>query len=145
VSHKLNFTFVVREPADGQWGVIKAGVWNGLIRWSSSACWQCDCTAPHCRQVMDKEVMLGAAAFTVSHERMQVPPGGRSVGTAGQVVNFTVPIDVQPYTFMYRSARPPLLSLPRRPAEISRAGLFFAGSLSKQDRPLHPALRAGLQ
>lgn len=85
VSYKLNFTYMVRQPADGQWGIKEGGGWNGMIR-----------------QVMDKEVMLGAAAFTVSHERIQV-------------VNFTVPIDVQPYTFMYR-----------RPTQISRAGLFFA-------------------
>ena len=34
VSMKLNFTYVVREPSDGQWGVVRGGQWNGLIRWS---------------------------------------------------------------------------------------------------------------
>ena len=32
---KLNFTYVVREPSDGQFGVVRGGQWNGLIRsWS---------------------------------------------------------------------------------------------------------------
>ena len=35
VSIKLNFTYVVREPSDGQFGVVRGGQWNGLIRsWS---------------------------------------------------------------------------------------------------------------
>ena len=55
------------------------------------------------RQVIDKEVLLGAAAFTVSRERMQVATNNIPfVIHCFQVVNFTVPIDVQPYTFMYR-------------------------------------------
>ena len=55
------------------------------------------------RQVIDKEVLLGAAAFTVSRERMQVATNNiHFVIHCFQVVNFTVPIDVQPYTFMYR-------------------------------------------
>ena len=53
------------------------------------------------RQVVDKEVMLAAAAFAISHERMQV-------------VNFTSAFDLQPYAFMYR-----------RPKEVSRAVLFI--------------------
>ena len=41
------------------------------------------------RQLVDKEVVMAAAAFAISHERMQA-------------VNFTSPIDLQPYAFMYR-------------------------------------------
>ena len=52
------------------------------------------------RQVKDKEVMLAAAAFAISYERMEA-------------VNFTSAIDLQPYAFMYR-----------RPKEVSRAVLF---------------------
>ena len=33
MSQKLNFTYVVVEPADGQWGVARGGQWNGMIRW----------------------------------------------------------------------------------------------------------------
>ena len=84
ISYKLNFTYVVKEPADGLWGLKENGQWNGMIR-----------------QVMDEEVMLAAAAFSVSHERLQV-------------VNFTKALDLQPYTFMYR-----------RPTELSRAVLFI--------------------
>jgi len=62
----------------------KGGEWNGLIK-----------------QVMDGDVVLAAAAFAISHERQQV-------------VNFTMPLDLQPYTFMYR-----------RPAPLSRAVLFI--------------------
>ena len=83
ISYKLNFTYVVKEPADGLWGLKQNGQWNGLIK-----------------QVMDGEVMLAAAAFAVSHERQQV-------------VNFSMPLDLQPYTFMYR-----------RPTTLSRAVLF---------------------
>ena len=33
ISHKLNFSYSVREPADGKWGVRSgAGEWNGMIR-----------------------------------------------------------------------------------------------------------------
>ena len=72
ISYTLNFTYVVREPADGLWGSQVNGQWNGLIR-----------------QVMDKEVMLAAAPIPISLERQQV-------------VNFTTTLDRQPYTFMYR-------------------------------------------
>ena len=41
------------------------------------------------RQLVDKEVVMAAAAFAISHERMQA-------------VNFTSAIDLQPYAFMYR-------------------------------------------
>ena len=83
ISHKLNFSYSVREPADGLWGAQEGGTWNGMIK-----------------QVVDKEVMLAAAAFAISYERMQV-------------VNFTSALDLQPYAFMYR-----------RPKEVSRAVLF---------------------
>jgi len=84
ISYKLNFTYVVKVPADGLWGLKVNGQWNGLIR-----------------QVMDEEVLMAAAAFAISYERQQV-------------VNFTKPLDLQPYTFMYR-----------RPTELSRAVLFI--------------------
>ena len=32
VSYKLNFTYMVRQPADGQWGIKEGGGWNGMIR-----------------------------------------------------------------------------------------------------------------
>jgi len=85
ISWKLNFTYEVEEPRDGKWGVKdSSGNWNGLIR-----------------QVVDGDVMLAAAAFTVSRERLEA-------------VNFSMSLDVQPYTFMYR-----------RPKETSRALLFL--------------------
>lgn len=84
ISKKLNFTYIVKEPADGLWGLKVNGEWNGLIK-----------------QVMDGDVLMAAAAFAVSHERQQV-------------VNFTIPLDLQPYTFMYR-----------RPTTLSRAVLFI--------------------
>eukprot|EP00090_Calanus_glacialis_P014319 TRINITY_DN2308_c0_g1_i1.p1 TRINITY_DN2308_c0_g1~~TRINITY_DN2308_c0_g1_i1.p1 ORF type:complete len:839 (-),score=174.35 TRINITY_DN2308_c0_g1_i1:100-2616(-) len=84
ISYKLNFTYVVKVPEDGLWGLKVNGQWNGLIK-----------------QVMDGDVVMAAAAFAVSHERQQV-------------VNFTMPIDLQPYTFMYR-----------RPTTLSRAVLFI--------------------
>ena len=75
VSIKLNFTYVVREPSDGQFGVVRGGQWNGLIRswsdmWKNRKCQKYENV--NARQVIDKEVMLGAAAFTVSRERSQV-------------------------------------------------------------------------
>eukprot|EP00092_Neocalanus_flemingeri_P000465 GFUD01000495.1.p1 GENE.GFUD01000495.1~~GFUD01000495.1.p1 ORF type:complete len:837 (+),score=225.49 GFUD01000495.1:88-2598(+) len=84
ISKKLNFTYIVKEPKDGLWGLKVNDKWNGMIK-----------------QVMDGEVMMAAAAFSISHERQQV-------------VNFTMPLDLQPYTFMYR-----------RPTELSRAVLFI--------------------
>ena len=53
------------------------------------------------KQLIDKEVMLAAAAFAISYERMQV-------------VNFTDAFDLQPYAFMYR-----------RPKTLSRASMFI--------------------
>ena len=71
VSYKLNFTYMVRQPADGQWGIKEGGGWNGMIR-SGQQVLEDRLGIHVLRQVMDKEVMLGAAAFTVSHERIQV-------------------------------------------------------------------------
>ena len=84
IAKKLNFTYVVKEPSDGLWGDRKRGEWNGLIK-----------------QVIDKEVMLSAAALSVSKERLSV-------------VNFSDTVDMQPYTFIYR-----------RPTELSRYLLFI--------------------
>ncbi|XP_068230877.1 ionotropic receptor 93a-like [Palaemon carinicauda] len=82
---KLNFTYVVRTPPDGQWGIDTGnGNWNGMIR-----------------MIMDKEVLIGVAAFSVSAQRMEV-------------VNFTSNIDRQPYAFMIA-----------RPKELSRVMLFM--------------------
>jgi hypothetical protein len=47
-----------------------------------------------------KEVVLAAAPFTINTEPLDV-------------INFTYPFDIQPYTFMYR-----------RPRELSRTLLF---------------------
>ena len=33
ISGKLNFTYIVKEPADGLWGTKVGGEWNGLIRY----------------------------------------------------------------------------------------------------------------
>merc|ERR1719291_480962 len=85
ISYKLNFTYVITEPADGAWGVRTAGGdWSGMIG-----------------QLVDREVMLGAAAFAISQERKEV-------------VNFTSAIDLHPYAFMYR-----------RPQALSRVQLFI--------------------
>ena len=84
IAKKLNFTYVVKEPSDGKWGDKKNGQWNGMIE-----------------QVIKKEVLLAAASFAISAERQAV-------------VNFTEPLDMQPYTFMYR-----------RPQELSRYLLFI--------------------
>ena len=84
ISYKLNFTYVVKVPADGLWGVKVNGQWNGMIK-----------------QVMDKEVFMAAAAFAVSLER-------------NEVVNFSRPFDLQPYTFIFR-----------RPTVVSRATMFM--------------------
>merc|ERR1712200_388624 len=84
VAKKLNFTYIVKEPRDGKWGDSDSGSWNGLIR-----------------QVIDNEVMLSAAAISVSKERQAA-------------VNFSETIDMQPYTFLYR-----------RPTELTRYLLFI--------------------
>ena len=58
-------------------------------------------------QVMNKEVMLGAAAFATTLDRMKV-------------VNFTQALDLHPYGFMYR-----------RPRQLSRTvlvALVISGS-----------------
>ncbi|XP_069170054.1 ionotropic receptor 93a isoform X2 [Procambarus clarkii] len=85
LASKLNFSYVVRVPADNQWGVAdKNGNWNGMVK-----------------LIQNGEVVLGAAAFTVSEKRMQA-------------VNFTTTIDRQPYAFMIS-----------RPKELSRVLLFM--------------------
>ena len=84
IGRRLNFTYVVQEPADGLWGTFEDGHWNGMVR-----------------QLVDNEVTLAAAAFAVSRERQTA-------------INFTDPIDLQPYSFMYR-----------RPRELSRASIFI--------------------
>ena len=84
IGQRLNFTYQVLEPADGLWGTYENGEWNGMIK-----------------QLVENEVMLAAASFAMSEERQQA-------------VNFTIPIDFQPYSFMYR-----------QPKEISRAGIFI--------------------
>ena len=81
---KLNFTYQVVEPADGLWGTRDGAEWNGMIG-----------------QLISKEVFVAAASFAVSKERQDV-------------VDFTFPIDLQPYGFLYR-----------RPKEITRAGIFI--------------------
>ena len=84
MGNRLNFTYVVKEPEDGLWGTFENGHWNGMIK-----------------QVINHEVTLAAASFAISQERERV-------------VNFTVPIDLQPFSFIYR-----------RPKELSRAGIFI--------------------
>ena len=84
IGKKLNFTYNVKEPADGLWGTSENGQWNGMVK-----------------QLINKEVVIAAASFAMSHERQQV-------------INFTDPIDLQPYSFLYR-----------RPKAISRAGIFI--------------------
>ena len=84
ISYKLNFSYTIREPSDGLWGSEVNGKWNGMIK-----------------QVIDKEVMLAAAAFAINDERMQA-------------VKFTSPLDHHPYAFMYR-----------KPREVSRAKVFL--------------------
>ncbi|XP_069953215.1 ionotropic receptor 93a-like isoform X3 [Cherax quadricarinatus] len=82
---KLNFSYVVLVPPDKQWGVMgNTGNWNGMIK-----------------MIMDNEVLLGAASFTVSDQRMKA-------------VNFTATIDRQPYAFLIS-----------RPKELSRVLLFM--------------------
>ncbi|XP_047486802.1 LOW QUALITY PROTEIN: ionotropic receptor 93a-like [Penaeus chinensis] len=84
LASKLNFTYVVRPPSDGKWGAKENGQWNGMVK-----------------MIMDKEVIMGVASFSVSEQRMEV-------------INFTSTIDRQPYTFMIA-----------RPKELSRVMLFM--------------------
>ena len=44
------------------------------------------------KQVMDKEVMIAAAAFATTYDRMEV-------------VNFTDAVDFHPYAFMYKKPK----------------------------------------
>ena len=71
IGTRLNFTYIVKEPADGLWGTNEDGEWNGMVK-----------------QLIDSEVLIAAASFAVSQERQQV-------------VNFTSSIDLQPYSFLY--------------------------------------------
>ena len=32
ISYKLNFSYIVREPEDGQWGIRNGNSWSGMIR-----------------------------------------------------------------------------------------------------------------
>ena len=86
LGHSMNFTYTVVTPPDEQVaGVRKAnGEWSGIIG-----------------QVVRNEVFMGAAALTISQDR-------------NQVVNFSIPLDLQPYTLMFR-----------RPQEQSKALLFI--------------------
>ena len=52
-------------------------------------------------QLVRDEVFLGAASFTISQDRQEV-------------IKFSQPIDLQPYTFMFQ-----------RPQELSRTLLFI--------------------
>ncbi len=65
-------------------GPQRDGKWTGMIG-----------------QVANREVFMGAAPFTISANR-------------NQVVNFSTPFDLQPYTFMIR-----------KPQELSKALLFI--------------------
>ncbi|CAG7834892.1 unnamed protein product [Allacma fusca] len=88
----LNFTYEVLEPQDGgTWGSENFdGTWNGMMR-----------------QVINEEVVLGAAAFTIRPEK-------------SKVVNFTMVLEREAYTFMVN-----------RPSELSRV-LLFAEPFSKE-------------
>ena len=58
---QLNFSYVITEPADGAWGVRTAGGdWSGMIG-----------------QLVDREVMLGAAAFAISQASRAGNEGSR--------------------------------------------------------------------
>ncbi|KAF2346982.1 Ionotropic glutamate receptor L-glutamate and glycine-binding domain, partial [Trinorchestia longiramus] len=85
LSHRLNFTYEVVTPTDGMWGVRdKNGRFNGMMR-----------------QLINKEVLVGCAAFTVTDVRKKY-------------VDFSAVVDKQPYTFMIA-----------RPQELSRVILFM--------------------
>ena len=72
ISYLMNFTYIVREPADGQWGLKTGDRWSGMMG-----------------QLVNHEVILAAAPFAISPERRQA-------------VNFSDIIDIHPYAFMYR-------------------------------------------
>lgn len=84
IGRRLNYTYKVVSPSDESFGIKQSnGQWNGIVG-----------------QLQRNEVTLGATALVMSNERMEV-------------INFTLPIDLEPYTFMFR-----------RPQELSRALLF---------------------
>ncbi|KAF2354013.1 Ionotropic glutamate receptor L-glutamate and glycine-binding domain [Trinorchestia longiramus] len=85
LSHRLNFTYEVVTPTDGMWGVRdRNGRFNGMMQ-----------------QLINKEVLVGCAAFTVTDVRKKY-------------VDFSAVVDKQPYTFMIA-----------RPQELSRVILFM--------------------
>ena len=83
LGEKLNFTYTIAQPPDNAFGSKSSGQWTGMIG-----------------QLARKEVIMAAAPFNIDSQRQEV-------------VNFSVPIDLQPYTFMFR-----------RPQQLSRATLF---------------------
>ena len=65
---QLNFSYVITEPADGAWGVRTAGGdWSGMIG-----------------QLVDREVMLGAAAFAISQASRAGNEGSRKSHNHGE-------------------------------------------------------------
>ena len=65
---QLNFSYVITEPADGAWGVRTAGGdWSGMIG-----------------QLVDREVMLGAAAFAISQASRAANEGSRMFYNHGE-------------------------------------------------------------
>ena len=57
ISYKLNFSYIVREPEDGQWGIRNGNSWSGMIR-----------------QLVDKEVTL--SCLNLSKFDKPNPSGG---------------------------------------------------------------------
>ena len=87
LGRSLNFTYVVVTPQDGEYGVKRDGKWTGIVK-----------------MIEDEEVFMGAAALTISADRQEV-------------VDFSIPFDLQPYTIMFR-----------RPQELSKALEFIRKS-----------------
>lgn len=82
---RINFTYEIVRPEENVIGVRNAnGQWNGIMK-----------------LIQDNKVFLGAAPITISANRIDI-------------VNFSYPFDLQPYTFAVR-----------RPQEISKALLFI--------------------
>jgi ionotropic glutamate receptor len=85
IAERLNFTYIVVPPQDNAFGVKKSGSneFTGMVG-----------------QLIRQEVFMAVAPITISADRQNF-------------VNFSVPFDLQPYTFMFR-----------RPQELSRTFLF---------------------
>ena len=74
------------------------------------------------RQLEDREVMLGAAAFAITDQRRKVGHCGSVMGGSSarnftmtwQVVDFSDAVDLHPYGFLYR-----------KPTVTNRARLFI--------------------